>query len=91
MGFTFPFTGLMRVIGGMILLSTIFNALLYLQQVSIWGQDLYSSWYFAWSALFLFVGVLLVVASLWQDPRIVVVVSCLIALLWHVYIVLGGF
>ena len=90
MGFMFPYSSAMRIIGGVILLSTIINTLLYLRRVEVWGHALYSEWYFVWSAIFIFIGVLLVIGSLWNDPRIVIVFAGIVAILWYVYIIKGG-
>jgi hypothetical protein len=79
----------MRVLGGMILFSTVLNMVLAVQDVSVWGHDVYSQWYFDWSPIFIFVGLLMVLASFWQDPRIVLVVAGILAILWYVFIVLG--
>jgi hypothetical protein len=85
-----PYTAMMRVLGGFIIFSSIVNALLYLQRVEVWGHAFYHEWYFAWSAVFIFIGVLLLLSSVWNDPRIVVVLAGIVALLWYVYIVMGG-
>lgn len=90
MVFMFPYSGLMRIIGGTIFMTTLINTLLYFQQVMLWDHPLYSEWYFVWSPLFIFFGILLVLGSLWTDPRIVLVLSGIIAILWYVYIVRGG-
>ena len=90
MGWMFPYSAAMRVIGGMVLLSAIINALLYLRRVEVWDHAFYHEWYFTWSPVFVFVGLLLVTGSLWNDPRIVVVFSGIVAVLWYVYIVMGG-
>ena len=84
MGFIFPYTASMRVVGGIILLSTLVNALVWLR--TEWGSE----WFFDWSPIFMFVGLLMVVASVWQDPRIVLVVAGVVAILWYIFIVLGG-
>lgn len=83
MGFIFPYGTAMRVVGGMLLLSTLVNALIFLR--TEWG----SGWYFEWSPIFLFVGLLMVMGSLWTDPKIVIFVTGIVAILWYVFIVLG--
>ena len=90
MGWMFPYSAAMRVLGGMIMVSTVVNALLFLRKVEVWDHQFYSDWYFAWSPIFIFIGVLLITGSLWNDPRIVVVFAGIVAVLWYVYIVMGG-
>ena len=85
-----PVGGIMGVIGAMLLFSTLVNALLHQSEVTVWGHKAYSEWYFAWSALFLFFALTLILMSLhWTDPRVVFVLSGILAVLWYVFIVLG--
>ena len=90
MAFMFPYSGLMRIVGRMLLLTTLINTLLFFQNVMVWDHAIYSQWYFDWSWIFIFFGILLLLGSLWTDPRIVLVVSGIIAVLWYVYIIRGG-
>ena len=83
MGFMFPYSATMRVFAGLILLSVLVNTILFTR--TDWG----SQWLWDWSPIILFVGILLLTGSLWQDPRIVIFVSGVIAILWYVFIVLG--
>ena len=78
-----PFGSIMRVFGGMIILSTLINTVLYL------STNYGNQWYYDWSPIFVFVGVLLIVSSLWTDARITVVVAGVIAILWYAFIILG--
>ena len=82
MGFMFPYSATMRVFGGIILLSVLVNAVLVAR--TDWGN----TWLWEWSALILFMGLLLVLGSLWQDPRLVIFVCGVAAVLWYVFIFL---
>ena len=73
----------MFFIGSIIIWSTIINT------VIIGYTDYGSQWYFDWSYIFIFVGVLLCLSSMWQDPRIVFVISGIVTLLWYLFIIQG--
>ena len=70
----------MFTLGAILLWSAIVNALI-LAYVG-WG----SYWYFEWSPLFIFLGVLLITAFI-SDHKVALVVSAVVALAWWYYIV----
>ena len=90
MGIMVPYSGLMRILGGLIILTTLINTLLCIRHVMLWDHPLYNEWYFTWSPIFMFFGILLLLGSLWTDPRVVIVLAGVVAILWYVYIVRGG-
>lgn len=67
-------------VGSIIVWTTVVNALL-LAYVG-WGHQ----WFFDWSPLFMFVGVLLITAFI-SDHKVAFIVSGAAALLWWYYIV----
>ena len=81
--FGVPFRKAGMVLGMAILWATVLNALVFMQ--TSWGSE----WFYSWSFLFVFLGVLLVTFA-WQDHLLATILAAVAAFVWW-WFILGGF